>query len=68
MFTLPDQKGMIVDLNNQISLRAEASAPSTISIYQGGTLITQKTNSKLVNSTINVSATGYGKFYLTMVY
>lgn len=66
-FTLPDQKGMIVDLNDQISLRAEASAPSTISIYQGGTLVTQKTNSKLVNSTINVSATGYGKFYLTMV-
>jgi len=66
-FTLPDEKGKIVSLNDQISLRAEASSPSTISIFQGGTLVTQQTNSKLVISTINVSATGYGKFYLTMV-
>lgn len=66
-FTSPDQKGFVVDLTAQINVRAEASAPSTISIFQSGTLIQQQNNSKLVDATINVSNSGFGKHLITMV-
>lgn len=65
-FTLPDQRGLVVDLGDQIALRAEASEPSTISIFQNGTLVQQKSNAKLLDATINTSNFSYGKYYLTM--
>ena len=63
----PDEDGLIVQLNDNIVFKAEASELSSMSLFRNGSLINQQNNTKILTSNIDVSIFGKGKHVFTMV-
>ena len=52
---LLDEDGLIVQLNDNIVFKAEASELSSMSLFRNGSLINQQNNTKILTSNIDVS-------------